>query len=200
MPGQFRVIILGMNLKQRLWDEINVNSRSFFNLLVTYEDFSTGNLALSVFDRIFPGFNPVFAFSTRNVWKFDLLEIAPFREMAALEAAHADMIIISAHATAELPAAVKRWMEAWIKKRNSEPGALVILLEGHRQRGMLDDRMEAYLQTCALRGGMDLFVQRLGSHHRPRASYDGTDLEKEALPPAMLKKIITDVQWRTKNN
>jgi|SRR5580704_6766957 hypothetical protein len=189
-----------MNLKQCLGDEKNANWRSFFNVLVAYEDFSTGNLALSIFDRIFPGFNRLPAFSTRNVWKFDLLEIAPFREMAATEAAYADMIIISTHATAELPTAVKRWMEAWIKKRHSEPGALVVLLEGRRRRGMLDDRVEAYLQTCALRTGMDLFVQRSDGRHIPRVSSDGADLENGTLPSAILKKIITDVQWRTKNN
>jgi hypothetical protein len=133
---------------------------SAFSVLVAYEDFATGNHALRMFERLFPEGGGLSRFTTRNVWKFDLLEIAKFREMAAEEAAGADMVILSLHGKDGLPRAVKRWMDMWVLKRVHDTGALVVLLDStKRERGIPGIQMETYLQTCAFRAGMDFFLE-----------------------------------------
>ena len=131
-----------------------------FSVLVAYEDFATGNHALRMFERIFPASSGLSRFTTQNVWKFDLLEIAKFQEMAAEEAASADMIILSLHGKSGLPRAVKRWMDTWVLKRKYDTGALVVLMDStKRERGIAGIQMETYLQTCAFRAEMDFFLE-----------------------------------------
>jgi hypothetical protein len=190
----------GMKVNQ-LPRGLDRSSTIFFNVLIAYEDFATGNRALSVFDRLFPASGGSPFFSTHNVWKFDLLEITKFRDVAAAEAANADMVIISAHVGRELPAVVKRWMEIWIKRRHAESGALVVLLDGQKSRVTPDLRMETYLQTCAVRAGMDFFIQRektRGTLHKP--SDEDTSQAGRALPQTTLDKVITGIQWGTQRN
>jgi hypothetical protein len=187
-----------MNMS-RLPNVVYLNPQLSFNVVIAYEDFSTGTHALNVCNRIFPGCSKPPSFSTHNVWRFDLLEIAKFRDLAATKAANADMIIISARAPGELPTAVKRWIELWAKKRKNEPGALVVLLAGAKKRGTADLRAEAYLQDCAARAGMDIFIQREKARHGLPAE-DGADFEDSLLPPALLEKMITGVPWREEYN
>lgn len=153
-----------------------------FSVLVAYEDFATGTHALNIFDRLFPGSSELSRFSTQNVWKFDLLEIAKFREMAASEAAYADMIIISMHGRAGLPRAVKRWMDTWVLKRKYDTGALVVLLDStKRERGVAGIEMETYLSKCAFRAEMDLFLEGCAEPVSPRKAI--ANEENPRTPP-----------------
>jgi hypothetical protein len=191
---------LVMNLNFRPSNLAQSNPRLSVNVIVAYEDFSTGNHALNIFERLFPGLGQPPLFSTHNVWKFDLLEIAKFREIAAREAAAADIILISAHGPGELPTTVKRWMELWITQRHSDPGALVVLLDGIKKPGLEDLRAEAYLRDCAIRAGMDFFIQREKQRQKRSKDDPRLNLEKELMPAAALEKIITGVPWRAEYN
>lgn len=188
-----------MNFDHRPAHRVNQNHPLLFNVLVAYEDFATGHYALNVFNRLFPGSSQFPDFSTRNVWKFDLLEIAKFRSLAAEEAANADVIIISAHAAVALPVAVKRWLDMWIDERPHDPGAFVVLLSRTAKRVASDLRIETYLEACARKAGMDFFIQREDLRHNRREPA-GTNIDANLARSAAPGKIITGVRWRAEYN
>jgi hypothetical protein len=176
------------------------NPRGQLNVFVAYEDFPTGNHALRMFERLFPGSGESSHFSAKNVWKFDLLQIAKFRDMAAAEAASADMIILSTHGIGGLPPAIKRWMELWVQKRQGVAGALVVLLDSTRaQRGVSGLHTEAYLEACAFRAGMDFFMEGVGTLSASHGNNRDAGNEENTRAPAF-GKILPLFQRRNLGN
>jgi len=76
---------------------------------------------------------------SRVLWNFSLLRHAQLREYAVLEAAEADMIVISFRAGCELPPHVKRWMESLPVRPQAGQAALVRLI-GHTQESWAERR------------------------------------------------------------
>jgi hypothetical protein len=135
------------------------------NVVLAYEDFSTGMHALRTFDHLFLGRHQAPQLNMQNVWKFDLLGIKKLREIAVSEAVHADMVIISAHGSGDLPADVKRWIEGWVGERQPGPGAFVILLDDTDRDASGQLAVEAYLEDCAAQAGMDYFIQKIAGRN-----------------------------------
>src|SRR5262245_57788797 len=77
-----------------------------FNVVIAYEDFETGKNAKKTYDFLVEHLGHECEFSNQ-MWKFDVLALPKLKEMAARDAADADIIIISAHGTSELPPEVK---------------------------------------------------------------------------------------------
>jgi len=131
------------------------------NVAIAYEDFSAGIHVQRTFQGLFDADQRPLQFDMRNAWKFDFLRITELREAAIAETVRADLIIVSMHAAKELPATVKWWMETALAQRDGDPGALVLLCDGHRQNGAKHPpAAEAYLTQCAQRTGLDFFVKR----------------------------------------
>jgi hypothetical protein len=157
------------------------------DVVLACEDFAAGMHALGTFDKLFPvgdsGRLPDAQSAWKSVWKFELLEITCLRDDAAAESAGAQMVIISAHAPGELPSAVKRWFETWIKNRTIDGGALVLLLDDagadvHRQFPV-----EAYLEKHAAGAGMKYATHKAAGRH---AFYDlNLAMASQKIPDAL---------------
>jgi hypothetical protein len=128
-----------------------------FNVVIAYEDFETGKQAKRTFDFLAEQLKDECQF-TNQMWKFDVLNIPKLREMAAKDAAGADIVIISCHARSELAPEVRAWIELWLAERN-EAIALVALLDSPPGFTMETIALRKYLADVALRGGMEFFVQ-----------------------------------------
>ena len=93
-------------------------------------------------------------------WNFEVLAIPTLRELAAAEAATADLIIIGIHEGRELPQEVNDWMNLWLPLRKDRPGALVAVLDSDlNQQGALQEIISQLKQVAAL-GQMDFFASR----------------------------------------
>ena len=64
-----------------------------------------------------------------QLWTIEALAFANFQELAAVEAATADMIIIGVRDGLKLPGMIADWMKRWLALRQGRPGALVGVLE-----------------------------------------------------------------------
>jgi hypothetical protein len=127
------------------------------SVVVAYEDLETGMHARKTCDSLERNLGEEGCFAS-EMWKFNLLTVPSFREMAANDAAVADIIIISSHGLAEMPADVKAWVELWLG-RQTTAAALVALFDRPAECAGRVRAIQDYLATVARRGGMEFFAQ-----------------------------------------
>jgi hypothetical protein len=94
-------------------------------------------------------------------WNTDVLAFTSMGELAALEAAVADMIILALHDGQELPNTVAVWMKRFLERRDGRPGALVAVLDSDLQRPDFPEGMLSQLKQAAAVGQMDFFATRV---------------------------------------
>src|SRR5215472_17322151 len=91
--------------------DIEVNST--LNVVIAYEDLETGKRAMKTYDYLVEHLGEQCLFANQ-MWKFDVLAVPKLREIAARDAAAAEIIIIAAHEGRDLPTEVKSWIEMWL--------------------------------------------------------------------------------------
>ena len=93
----------------------------------------------------------------KEIWLFNQLCVPQLRAIAAGEAAHAHLIIISVHHSETLPDGVRTWIDLWAKQRTNHSIVLLALLDPIYQG--VSGPMKAYLQEVAKRGNMEFLVK-----------------------------------------
>src|SRR5215813_3713240 len=83
------------------------------NVVITYEDLETGKRAMKTYDYLVEHLGDQCLF-TNQMWKFDVLAVSKLKDIAAKDAAAADIIIVAAHKRNELPTEVKSWIQQWL--------------------------------------------------------------------------------------
>ena len=126
------------------------------NVVIAYEDFETGKHAKKTYDFLVEHLGHECQF-TNSMWKFGVLSIPKLREMAAKDAAMADIIIVSCHGH-ELAPEVKAWTELWLAE-NTHPIALVALFDRAEDDPQQTQAVRAYLASVAQRAQMEFFAQ-----------------------------------------
>lgn len=147
-----------------------------FNVVIAYEDFETGKQAKRTYDFLVDHLGKECPFGNQ-MWKFDVLGIPKLREMAARDAALADIIIIACKGK-ELGQEVKAWIELWISECKGL--ALVALFDCEPQDLFMVRDVRKYLETVALRGQLEFFAPEEDQHHAHRQP-EHYDFER-ALP------------------
>jgi hypothetical protein len=94
---------------------------------------------------------------THQVWLVNEFWMPQLKEIAAREAASADLIIISLHQADSLSDAVKGWFDLWLPQKGNCHMALVALLD-HLDQGD-SNAMRAYLEKSAQRSEMEFLAQ-----------------------------------------
>jgi hypothetical protein len=124
--------------------------------VLVYEDFVTGLRARSVFEQCAAHFGA--GNRTRvSLWRFDMLELAPLRQQAAREAAGAELVVLSAHGDAELPAGLRSWFLEWLGTIPGQPWALIVSLDRGAGTRESAGRLLGFLGPLAQRANMDFF-------------------------------------------
>src|SRR5258706_2790481 len=88
----------------------NLEANPNLNVVIAYEDFETGKQGKKTCDVLAENLGDGCKLSSQ-MWKFDVLGIPKLREMAAKDAAQADIVMISCHGHYDLPIEVKAWIE-----------------------------------------------------------------------------------------
>jgi hypothetical protein len=125
-----------------------------FNVVIAYEDFDTGNHARKTYDFLARHLGDESRFRNQ-MWKFDVLGVPKLKQIAAKDAAAADVIIISAHGVNDLPPEVKAWIELW-RKEKTRAMALVGLFDAAE---CASNPVRSYLENVAQRSGLEFFAQ-----------------------------------------
>jgi len=93
----------------------------------------------------------------QHVWAFSTLRMTELQDIAAEEAAAADLVIIATRQAESLPEEVKIWIEKWLRQKGARKTVLVALLD--RGYDGATGPIRAYLQEVAARGGLELLVE-----------------------------------------
>jgi hypothetical protein len=131
------------------------------NAVMAYEETSTAERAKEMCDHLACTLKGHYGSGLR-LWKFDLLRIPELRDVAATDAAGADMILIATHGDGELPTEVKAWIDGWLvekRKMYERQSTLAALFDAlPKTVGIPALAQFAYLQRVARKGNMDFLV------------------------------------------
>jgi len=125
-----------------------------FNVVLVYEDLETGKRAMRTYDYLVDQLGQDCLFANQ-MWKFDLLAVSKLREIAARDAAAADIVIVSAHEGRELSYEVKDWVEMWATQE-TKTIAVVGLFDSEPS---LVTPVRDFLEQTAERLGIQFFSQ-----------------------------------------
>jgi len=131
--------------------EAEVNST--LNVVIAYEDLETGKRAMKTYEYLVEQLGS-HCFFAHQMWKYDVLAVPKLKEIAAKDAAAAEIIIVSAHEGRELPKEVKAWMDLWLSYK-SQTTALVGLFGAES----VETPVRTYLEEIARRGKVAFFCQ-----------------------------------------
>lgn len=155
--------------------DVRLNTQILLKFVLAYEDYVTGTRARMALDKVIRGLGDRFAF-IRNTWKFTVLDLPYLRDIAAGEAAEADMIVIAAYEGRDLPPAVHSWIDSWVSRRNGEGGCLLALLIDYEDQlqSAASSSVCDYLRGVAAKANMDFLTQKI----------EGPNPEIEVVPQA----------------
>jgi hypothetical protein len=127
--------------------------------VVAYDNFDSGIRAKEILDRLARALGSQLPMNL-SMWKFEMLELDKLQDMAASDAAAADIIIISTGGAGELSPGVQQWVERWLSRKQRESSAFVSLNEADPDGTAESPAVSEYLQTVASRGNVIFFSQR----------------------------------------
>ena len=125
-------------------------------VLVLYEDLATALRAKQSLDRL-PGRSGITGGLVTRLWRLDLLGEPLLAERSAIEAAAADVIIVSLHGRKALRAEARHWFCRWLDHKEDRPYALAAFLDPEPAQAGGDNPVLAYLKCVAAAAGADLF-------------------------------------------
>ncbi len=129
-------------------------------VVLLYEDAETGLRARASLAAVEHRAAPEFGFQTK-LWRRDLLRAAWLREQAALDAAGAEVIIVSLHGQDGVPPEVSDWLSRWQELKAERPYALGLLVDDAVAARDGTHPVAAHFRAVAATAGADL-VWRFG--------------------------------------
>jgi len=137
-------------------DDSDAPVKPVLNVLLLYEDFGTALRAKHSLDLLPVSFITEAGMRT-NLWRLDLLSEPLFKERAAIEAAAADLIVLSVHGRCKLRIEAREWLNRWLDHKEARPYALAVLLDPETVNSGPDNPVVEYLKGIAEAASADLF-------------------------------------------
>jgi len=153
---------------------------SALKVLLLYEDLTTGLQARQLLEGIASRLDLEADLDLR-LWRFDLLREPALLERAVSEAAEADVVVLSAHGSGDLPPAVRLWLGQWLARKGDRPLALAVVLDPDMEREPAPTRLLESLRGLSGTAGVEVFLHRAqgpqpaatsqGLHPLPKSSH-----------------------------
>ena len=124
---------------------------------------STGLRANQVLDGVVDALKLDLDF-LRSLWRMDFLCQPALLEQAVEDAAKADIVFLSVHGRNELPAGAISWLNLWLARKGTEPGALALLVDPSERDSPAAAETLGLLQPPPGRQGWKCFCTRVRFH------------------------------------
>ena len=140
-------------VNQRTGDEADALT---MEVMLVHEDLSAGRRGKEVLDQVALNLEPKADFLV-NPWNFEMLRNPALQSQAVQDAAHANIVVLSVHGRAKLPATVRAWLEVWLDRRGDGPCALVVSLDPSDRESSLANPIIKYVNALAWQAGVEVF-------------------------------------------
>jgi len=164
-----------------------------FDLVIAYEDTTTRNRALSLYDHLAQQLLDDYDFQC-SWWKLGHLGNHSLHEQASDAAAEAHMVVVSLRAALEVPESARQWTESWLAKRGDQKSALVTVIAGDH----LDPRkvcpIQAYMHKVARAANMDFFAHRFDAPDQQVPFVRSTLSDRATMVTPLMEEIL-DHKW-----
>jgi len=137
-----------------------MNENYDFKIVLLHDDPVSGWRGSSVLERLAGQLEMDSDKLVTDVWNFEALLQPEVRHVAGSKIQEANMIIISAAASAVLPAHMKSWFVNLLSRCRDQEVALVALLDGEQSPGGERPHLGVYLGEVAAKSGMDFFCNQ----------------------------------------
>jgi len=127
------------------------------NIVTFFEDVTTGKRGKQVYYYLASRLGTEFEFN-HQVWKLDVLATPSLRELAAKDAAEADILIVSVRGDRPLAPETKSWLDVWVAQHGT-PIALVALFDPRFKESETAIATRQYLEGLSQAGQMDFFSE-----------------------------------------
>jgi hypothetical protein len=128
-------------------------TKPLLSVATVYQDGLTRGWATEMWDRVVEviGYEGI----RFQSWMISELTDPGCLAVAVQAAAEADVLVVSVRDAADWPRQLDKWAEGWLPGRGRRAGALVALIGVPSQPDPQAGRAHAYLETVALRAGLD---------------------------------------------
>ncbi len=126
-------------------------------LVLALSGYSAIHPVLDAYEMICRQLQPEFRVE-ESWWNFHALAHPSLRDVTVADAARADIILIALHNAADPLWMLRAWVDAWSNRRETEEGALVLLLPTSSEEASNSGSIEVYLREAARIAPMDFFV------------------------------------------
>jgi hypothetical protein len=134
----------------------DAETKPTINFVIVSEDLPRGVLAKHLYDDLVDQMGEELAF-TYEVWPYRGLKDPQLRDLAARDAAEADVILFAISGREDLPEEVKTWMQTWLGV-SDRPGALVLLSDQNNGSGEYLENIRSYLRERASKAGLEFLA------------------------------------------
>ena len=126
-------------------------------LVLALSGYSAIHPVLDAYEMICRQLQPEFRVE-ESWWNFHALAHPSLRDVTVADAARADIILIALHNATDPLWMLRAWVDAWSNRRETEEGALVLLLPTSSEEASNSGSIEVYLREAARIAPMDFFV------------------------------------------
>lgn len=170
------------------------NKKAEVRVIMIFEDIPSGKEIITAYDLILQRFGNEYDFDS-HLWNFNGLRDCRIREMAAEEAAEADLILVSAHGENHLSLHVRAWLEMALEMRSRRSGILGLMLD--REHMTPNSNLGIYLQNAAWKAGMEFIsTPNFASASRRPAKASGVARNtKPSLIDGFLAHTLINPRW-----
>jgi type II secretory pathway predicted ATPase ExeA len=150
-----------MNLVLKPPNDASYQAGKDFSVMISYDDSDAAGRADELLQRLGKNLEHEEGRLFHQWWNIEVLAFLLMRELAALEAATTDMIILVVREDRDLPDMVVAWMKRMLELRKDRPGALVVMLDSALENPGASREILLQLRQAAELGHMDFFATRL---------------------------------------
>lgn len=138
--------------------EASYEAGNDFSVFISYDDSDSAERASELLQLIGRKLKGEDGRIFHQWWNIEVLAFNSLREMAAAEAAAADMIIVGSRAGRELPDVFNAWIKRLIALRKNRPGALVAVVNPDLKKPGSAPGIFSHLKQVAALAQMDFFA------------------------------------------
>lgn len=139
------------------------------DVLVLYDDLQTGLRASQSLHRALHELEPPVDIRV-NFLRADLFSDPAL--LPQLTARSADIVFVSTHAQARLPANLDSWLRDWFDRQTGKPRALAVLVDERSANSPGAARLLDDLSSAARMAGVDVFLPQIGPESQWKSALD----------------------------